>query len=813
MVKKSFNTGWYFGKGSGSALSSMFGGAGEETVVTLPHDAAILEQRDAQDIFGSGNAYFSKGNYHYTKKFCPDRKDKEKIFILLFEGIYQNAFVYVNNSFAAKHPYGYGSFFVDITRYLRFGEENTISVTVKNGVSSGRWYTGGGIYRDVFLFVGDRMSLEPQGVQFETVEADEELAIVKVRAILNYKGSGVRKVRICTEIRDMNGHIAAKDSIPVTVMEYENVELHTKLYIRQPKLWSAEQPSLYQYHVEIREDNERIDAEEGTFGIRTIQVDPVRGLRINGNTVKLRGGCIHHDNGIIGSAEFAHAEQIRVSELKNAGYNAIRSAHYPISRQLLEACDRIGMYVMDEFSDVWTTTKVDFDYGMNFTEWWEDDISKMVQKDFNHPCVIMYSIGNEIPEVGNCYDVRFGKQIADKIRSMDATRPLVNCMNLMLAVMDRLPEVMEAIGSEEKRNAGEINSLMTDMGSAMGKITGSDYVAAATEEAGSHVDVTGLNYAAVRYEIDGEKFPNRVIVGSETNPADLDTNWPLVEKLSYVIGDFSWTAWDYLGEAGIGLITYGEKEMGGFYKPYPCKAAYCGDFNLIGDRRPASYWREMIWGFRRRPYLAVQPPQHFGEEKNMTQWAMTDAVHSWTFKGYEGKPVRVEVYSAEEEVALYVNGIFVDRKITGECKRGITYFDTVYTEGTIEAVAYNGEQEIGRDLLKTAGDPTFLKAECDMDVLPADGSDICYVDLRIEDADGTLNTQACMPVTVSLEGPGQIAGYGSGAPVSEENFFDRTATPFEGRLRAAVRARTAGTIRVTFTADGMGQATVEIHAK
>lgn len=813
MLRKSFNNGWNFGKGSGAALAAMFGGAGEDMPVTLPHDAAILEPRDAQDIFGSGNAYFSKDNYHYTKKFCLDRKDKDKIFVLLFEGVYQNAFVYVNNSFAAKHPYGYGNFFVDITKYLRFDEENTILVTVKNGVSSGRWYTGGGIYRDVFLFVGERMSFAPQETRFETVEADDELAIVNVKAVLNYKGTGVRKVRFCTAIRDMNGCLVANGSIPVTVMEYESVELEQKLYVREPKLWSAERPSLYQYHMEIREDDEIIDAEEGTFGIRTIQVDPIRGLRINGNTVKLRGGCIHHDNGIIGSAEFAHAEQVRISELKKAGYNAIRSAHYPMSRQLLEACDRIGMYVMDEFTDVWTTTKVDFDYGINLTEWWENDVAGMVHKDFNHPCVILYSIGNEIPEIGNCFDVRLGKQIADKIRSMDRTRPLVNCMNLMLAVMDRLPEVLASIGSEENLSAGEINSLMSNIGRTMGKITGSDYVSAATEEASSHVDITGLNYAAVRYEIDGKKFPNRVIVGSETNPADLDINWPLVEKLPYVIGDFSWTAWDYLGEAGIGLVSYGKNEMGGFYQPYPCKAAYCGDFNLIGDRRPVSYWREIIWGLRRQPYIAVQPPQHFGEEKNMTQWAMTDAVHSWTFKKYEGKPIRVEVYSVEEEVALYINGVCVDRKVTGESKRGITYFDTVYTNGIIEAVAYTDGQEVGHDVLKTAGDTIFLKAECDMGVLPADGSDICYIDLRMEDADGVLNMESLIPVTVSLEGPGQIVGYGSGAPVSWENFFDHTAMPFEGRLRAAVRALEAGAIQVAFTADGMGQVTVEIHAE
>ena len=319
MVRKSFNDGWLFGKGSGSALSAMFGGAGEDRPVTLPHDAAILEQRDAQDIWGSGNAYFSKDNYHYTKKFSLGSKDKDKIFVLHFEGVYQNAFVYVNNSFAAKHPYGYGDFYVDITKYLRFDSENTISVTVKNGVSSGRWYTGGGIYRDVFLLVGDRLNIDPQGVCFKTEEASDELAVIHTGTVLNYKGIGVRKVRLCTEIRDMDGHVVANDSIPVTITEHESIELTQKLYVKQPKLWSAECPSLYQYHVEIQEDDKMIDSGEGTFGIRTVRADPIRGLRVNGNAVKLRGGCIHHDNGIIGGAEFAHAERVRIQELKKCG--------------------------------------------------------------------------------------------------------------------------------------------------------------------------------------------------------------------------------------------------------------------------------------------------------------------------------------------------------------------------------------------------------------------------------------------------------------------------------------------------------------
>lgn len=813
MIKTCFNEGWFFGKGSGSALSDLFGGNGSDIAITLPHDAAILEPRDKEDLLGSGNAYFRKENYHYKKKFIPNPEDSGKRFLLLFEGVYQNAFVYVNNSFAAKHPYGYGQFYVDITKFLKWGEENTISVTVKNEAASGRWYTGGGIYRDVFLLVGESLSIAPYGPQLETVEANEELALIRVKTKLDYHGTEVRNVRLKVELQDMEGNLVTSDSIPVTVQEQEKPELLQKLYVKNPYLWDAEHPFLYQYHVKILENGKVIDEADGTFGIRTLSVDPFRGLTVNRKTVNLRGGCIHHDNGIIGGVEFAHAERVRIRELKKAGYNAIRSAHYPISRQLLETCDELGVYVMDEFSDVWTTTKVDFDYGMQFTEWWKDDVTAMVQKDYNHPCVILYSIGNEIPEVGNRFDVQFGKQIADTIRTLDDSRPLVNCMNLMLAVMDRLPKVMEAIGMEENMSAGEINELMTDFGSAMGKITGSDYVSAATEEASSHVDVTGLNYAAVRYELDGKKFPNRVLVGSETNPGDLDVNWPLVEKLPYVIGDFSWTAWDYLGEAGIGLTTYGKQENAGFYAPYPCKAAYCGDFNLIGDRRPTSYWREIIWGLRKKPYLAVQPPQHYGEKKNQTQWAMTDAVRSWNFKGYEKKPVRIEVYSEEEEAELYVNGVCVERKVTGAEKRAITCFDTIYEPGTIEVVVYSKGQETGRDRIQTAEDKVQMVAKSDRERIPADGSDICYIDVWIEDKDGILNMEADPFVTVSLDGPGQIQGFGSAAPVSEENYFDSEAVAFEGRIRAAIRANGTGKICASFHADGLETQTVEIQAE
>lgn len=823
MKKIKFNTGWNFYPGSGGSLQAMEEGDAKETAVTLPHDASILRPRDPKEPGGSGNGFFREENYHYTKEFELSAEDAGKCVWLEFEGIYQNAFVYINNSFAGKHPYGYGNFYVDATKYVHAGQKNTIKVVVKNAVPSGRWYTGGGIYRDVNLLIGNPLHLAPQGIRLATVEAEADLATIRAELPVEYRGTEVREIEIKLQLLDAHGKVAAKNEMPITVDEYGEKTYQMMLYVEHPELWDAEHPELYQYKVQLTEQGEILDEECGSFGIRKLQLDVKHGLRVNGKSVKLRGGCIHHENGIIGAAEFPHAEEVRVRRLKEAGYNAIRSSHYPMSRTLLETCDRLGMYVMDEFTDVWTTTKGDFDYGMVMTEWWEQDVTNMVWKDYNHPCVLMYSIGNEIPECGNKLDIQMGKKIADKIRSLDDTRYVTNSVNFLLSIQDRMGEIMASMAAknaeEEKKKAEsgkleqqENNSMMTDFAGFIDRVVTGEIAEKATEEAFSQVDIAGYNYAACRYEMDQEKYPNRIIVGSETTPQSLDRNWPLVEKYPNVIGDFSWTAWDYLGEAGIGRVSYNEPNAVEFYAPYPYKSAYCGDMNLLGDRRAVSYWREIIWGLRKDPYLAVQPPQHYGQKKNFTNWAMTDAVNCWNWDGYEGKPVVVEVYADAEEAELYVNGSCVERKKVGEQKKAVTYFETTYEPGVLETVVYIDGKEVGRNCITTAGKDLHLNAVTDCAQIPADGSDICYVEIRVTDGNGNLDPSANGTVSITLDGPGKILGYGSADPESEENYFDTEARPFEGRLRAAVRGTgEAGIITVSLESEAYGNAEVKIE--
>ena len=804
MQKQSFNQGWTIEVGDGGALSALFGGGSKPKAVTLPHDHLVEIPRNPQEPNGPGNGFFHEEDIVYKTTLTLDKDAEGKRIWLEFEGVYQNAFIYINDAFAGKHPYGYGNFYLDITKYVHPGQPNAVKAVVKDGVPSGRWYTGGGIYRDVSLMICDPVHIAPDGVFVHARDISEDLAADDVDIELANDTCVMKSVIIKADLLDAEGNTAASGLMPVTLDEAEKNSFRLHLYVKNPSLWDEDHPYLYSYKVVLMEGDSEIDKEYGNFGIRSLQLDPVHGLRVNKKTVKLRGGCIHHDNGVIGTKEFALAAEQRVKTLKAAGFNAIRSSHYPMSRRLLAACDKYGMYVMDEYSDVWTSSKVAYDYSMHVAEWWEYDLTNLVRKDRNHPCVIMYSIGNEIPETGNPIDSAWGKKFADKLKSLDPTRYTTNSLNLLLAGMSTLMKMAPA-GSQNDQG-GEINSMMTTMGDMMAQLMESPMLAKLIEESAGQVDIVGYNYALARYVPEGEEYPNRVLVGSETNPPDLDKNWEAVEKLPYVIGDFDWTAWDYLGENGIGGYAYGSEvgPMGTMYAPYPHKAAYCGDINLIGDRRPASYWREIIWGRRNAPYIAVQHPMHHGEKKFCSQWAFTDAIRSWNFAGYAGKPVTVEVYTDAQEAELFINGKSVERKKVGEQKKAIAFFEAVYEPGTVEVVVYRDGKESGRDKVITASEKTVLRAvaTCPEKGLPADGSDIAYVDVSVVDTDGNLNMEILNKIEVSIEGPAVLAGYGTASPCSEENYYDTSVTPYEGRVRAAIRAAGKGEIVVSFKTDG-----------
>lgn len=799
MKRKNFNTGWIYLNSGMNALEGISVGrkVGEE--VEIPHDASISMERKAGE--SGANAYFPENTCQYFKSFFLPEDACEKEIWIEFEGIYHNAYVYVNHAYVGHQIYGYGNFYLNLTKYLEFGKENEILVVIRNGVSSGRWYTGSGIYRDVTLLTADRLHLKANGVMITALDIEKKYAKLSVKSKLIYHEVREQNAVLHTQILD---EIVSEDKVPFDFFDQGDHEIQQILYVETPNLWSTNSPYLYHYQVTIEQDGKIVDEETGNFGIRKLQLDPKHGLRINGKTVKLRGGCIHHDNGIIGAEDYAFSAERRIKKLKDAGYNAIRSAHHSVSRTLLNACDKYGMFVMDEFSDVWVRSKTDFDYSMHIEENWEKDLINLVEKDYNHPSVIMYSIGNEIPEIGNRFDAEWGKLFVDKIRSLDSSRYVLNCVNLMLSVLDYIPEFLlelektepelakemkaEMQKQEESRGGRDINYLMSKMKWLMNRLASSELADRITEKGFSQVDIAGYNYAAHCYEKDYQKYPNRIIVGSETYPGDLDVNWSLVEKYANVLGDFSWAAWDYLGETGIGAFSYDNREKDtGVYGMYPWRYAYCGDFNVIGDRRPVSFWREIIWGIRKQPYIAVKNPFQYGEIPVCTAWGFTDAIHSWNWKGAEGKNIEVEVYSDAEEIELLINGNSYGKKVVGSEKTGIVKFDVFYEPGSIQAIAYKRGKAVGSDHIETAGEKLNIKTGLQYGAANIPGKRIVYIDISLVDEKGYLNMEAKEKIYIQTLGAVRMLGFGSAEPKSEERFEEKFATSFEGRLLAVVQ--------------------------
>lgn len=809
MIKQSFNCDWIAGPKQ-SVFASFAGTAADTKSVTLPYDALRDQPRSANSTQGSHTAYYPGGHFEYTKTFDVPAEWRDKTVILEFEGVYRDAMVYINGEFAAQRPSGYAGFAIKADAYLRYGQPNAIAVQARAHEDS-RWYTGAGIYRNTHIIVAEPVHIALDGVRITTPDVDAEHAVVAVATTLENDSRFTRTVRVDTRIIGADGTVVANGSAPVTLFPGTSAVSRARLFVASPALWSPDSPALYDVHTTVTEGDDRLDEDRSRFGIRTLQLDPVHGLRINGTTIDLRGACVHHDNGPLGSAAIARAEERRVEILKSAGFNAIRSSHNPLSRAMLDACDRLGMLVMDELTDIWTEGKSAFDYSLAFPEWWERDLEAMIAKDFNHPSVIMYSIGNEIFEVGTPIGSSWGRKLAEKARCLDDTRFVTNALNPLVAMMDRLGELMGGGNADQPM---DVNTMIASMGEMMRKLSTSDLVTQAMEESAAVLDVVGFNYAETRYALDAVQFPNRIIVGSETFPGHIDELWRLVRANPHVIGDFTWTGWDYLGEAGIGGIAYTDEPgyAPGLAAPYPSLVASAGDIDITGHRRTVSYYRETVYRLRHSPYIAVHRPQFHGRPTTQSPWSWSDSVSSWSWDVPVGSPTTVDVYSDADEIELLLNGSRIGRAPVGQPKPFIARFEVPYAPGELVAVAYTAGEERAMTLLLTANDSLRVHAAADRTAIRADDTDLAYIAITLQDADGTLATHRDRPVTVTVDGSGVLAGLGTGQPRTEETFHAATRTTYDGRALAIVRPTGVGEIIVTVTAEGLEQETVVIRA-
>ncbi|GAA3808471.1 glycoside hydrolase family 2 protein [Cellulomonas soli] len=819
--REDFNRGWAFRR-KVTAFQELGGADGAPwTEVTLPHDALVGGPRSADVPGGETSGYFVGGVFEYRASYVAPETDRGSQVHLEFDGVYRDAMVYVNGALAGQNAFGYSRFLVRIDPFLRFGADNEIRVACRSHVDS-RWYTGAGIYRDVHLVVKPSVHIALDGVRVTTPDVDRLRALVEVAVDLENAGPVTAGMRLDTVILDAAGGRVAFDSQPVTLLPGDVLVARSRISVPSPALWSAEDPALHRAVVELRDGETVVDVQEVTFGVRTLQVDAEHGLRVNGEPVALRGACIHGDNGPLGAAAIGRAEERKIELLKRAGFNAIRSSHHPASPALLDACDRIGMYVMDETFDMWTSGKTDFDYASDFAQWWERDVEAMVAKDRNHPSVIFYSIGNEIPELGSGAGGRWSRLIAQKVRELDPTRLVTNGVNGFVAVLDSVLDGMqqrraaaaEAGPGDDRAEGAGVNGMMTAMGQFMDQLQASPMVTARTEESYAALDVAGMNYGEARYEGDRELFPNRVIVGTETWPAQIDRNWDLVTRLPHVIGDFTWTGMDYLGETGIGVVRYADEVGGGsgFSTGYPGLTAGCGDLDITGSARTLSAYRQTVFGLRSQPAIAVHRPANRDRPVAVsTPWSWSDTVESWTWPGFEGRTVQVDVYSDADEVELQVNGAPAGRAKVGESKAFVAEVDVTYQPGELTAVALRDGVEISRASLRSASEVVQLSVVPDRAQLTAESSDLAFVDIALTDENGRLQVWAERVVHVSVTGSGVLQGLGSGAPVTEESFTDPQRRTYDGRALAVVRPTGRGGITVVVSAAGCAPVSIELH--
>lgn len=758
---------------------------GRSAVVDLPHDAMLDATRSADAPGGGGEAYYTGGCYTYEKSLDVPAEWLDRCVTLHFDGVYCRSKVYVNGTEAGGAAYGYIPFDVPMDGLLREGT-NTIRVEVDNSRQpNSRWYSGGGIYRPVTLSVVPKEHI--CAVRVKTVSTSP--AVIEV-AVDKTAGAGEASVEILDGKKVVAGGAPGPFTLP------------------SARLWSAETPHLYTARVSLKNG----DIREETFGIREIRWSP-EGFFVNGQNVLLKGGCIHHDNGILGAAEYGEAAFRKIARLKEYGFNAIRSAHNPASQALLKACDELGMYVMDELWDMWFQPKTDGDYSHEFRDGYVADMEALVAHDYNHPCVVMYSIGNELGEPVSEEGPAFTRDIVDRMHALDPTRPVTAGANLMIMGVNAMGlTIMDLLaGAPVSAQAGKFSSLqfnemMTDAFQFLSpdglKVPALDKLVSPFLD---RLDLAGYNYGSSRYELEGELHPDRLIVGSETYPPDIWRNWQQVKRLPYLIGDFMWTAWDYLGEAGAGAWTYEEDERG-FTKPFPWKMAQAGALDLLGNPTGEAFHALVTWEEKPgKPHLAVRPI--LDKEPFPSQWRGTNSIPNWSWRGAEGKTATVEVYSSADRVELFLNGEKVGE---GTVEGGCCLFQIPYSPGRLQAKAYAGDTLCGEDELVSAEGPLSVQLMPEKKAV-APGT-LVFVDVVLAGENGAAESFADTALTLTVEG-GRLVGFGSAKPSTLDRFTSGTYHTHYGRALAAVYADRPGTITLTCSGDGVQTGTVSISCK
>lgn len=793
MKKINFNQGWKVWKDL-DPFELVFRVPNDAAEVELPYDAMFHEEQKQGALNGGYTGNIDAGEYKYYKKFFVPKEYEGGHVLLQFEGIYRNASVFVNQSKAGGSAYGYTDFTVEAGDYLKYGEENEVLVTVKCGTRSSRWYSGAGIYRDVWLIHGGGIYVKPQELRFRTVDVDADGALSCISAKIRNDTLSAKTLEVTVAVEDEDGNRAAHHSYPVRINSRSAVDFRKNIYIDQAKLWDEFTPNLYGITLTIKDGEEVLDTASVTSGIRKLSADSRHGLRVNGKNVKLKGACIHHDQGILGAATYEDYEYRRVKRLKEAGFNAVRSAHNPASQALLNACDRLGVYVMDELVDVWNKSKVSYDYAVDFERSWAVDIEHMVDADYNHPSVVLYSTGNEIFEICTEKGFETSRMLSDKFHELDPTRFTTNGINGAFAAGDGLAKIVDDIThGEADTGKGDVNVFMAAMERDMPGIVSHPILSGILEKLETTMDVIGYNYMTSRYLKDAEKYTDRVMVGTETYPKQIAENWDAITRCPAVIGDFTWTGWDYLGEVS---------------PVYPDLMNTGGDISVIGNRRPVSYYREIVFGLTKQPCIAVQNPASYGIPRNFGPWCFTDCTFCYSYEGQEGKPIMIQVYAGGDTVELFRNGTSLGKQACGKDTHFETQFNTVYEPGELVAVAYENGEEIGRASLRTAGNAAAVRLSAER------YETLAFVNVDVVDEEGLLLADAVTPLHIEIEGPARLLGFAGPKALHKKGYEHADTTAGEGHALAVLKLTGEeggdGKVTVKISGEGIREETVEI---
>lgn len=763
------------GDGSDVIAVRVFDGANNGGIYDAGTEGARIGPFDpAASQNGHFTGYTVGGLGWYRKHFTLNETGKRVV--VRFDGVYMNSEVWLNGQRLGEHPSGYTGFEFDLTPYLKpSGQENVLAVLVRNEGKNSRWYSGSGIYRHVWLTVTDMVHVPTSGVFVTTPEVSKDRALVKVAVEVRNATASPRQVLVLARVKDTAGRVIQSSAGELSLPANELRSTERLLEVAAPKLWSIEAPNLYLAEVEIVSAGNTIDLVSSRFGIRKIEVDAVRGFRLNGEMLKLKGGCIHHDNGPLGAAAIDRAEERKVELLKANGFNAIRTSHNPPSPTLLDACDRLGMLIVDEAFDQWTIAKEgnQQDYHRFFDEWSERDIASMVRCDRNHPSVIMWSIGNEIPEQFRAQDTQ--KRLRDAVLSHDPTRPIT-----------------QAISTDWGNVARNWDTL--------------------SDPAFTHLDVAGYNYLPEKYESDHARHPDRVMMGTESYPRDVFDYWSEVEKHPYVIGDFVWTAMDYFGEAGIAhSILSNQKDS--FFMSWPWYDGWSGDLDVTGFKKPQSFYRDVVW--RRSPIeMTVHAPIPPGLTEKTSGWGYPNELKSWNWQGHEGTPLQVSVYSRCDSVRLELNGKVIDEKPVSAATKLKVSFEVPYVAGELRALGLTNGKVVAQSSLKTSGPPKGLRLTADRSSIRADRNDLSFVTVEVMDEKGQLVPDAEVPVRFTVSGAGELAAQGSGTPNEPASFRAPVRKTFQGRCLAILRPKGgAGNITLRAEADGFTPVSLTIRSQ